>query len=182
MLLFLAGAAAQLTSLGHDFCKSWTHQRSSPGHTLRCRASAPAACCQPCCSSAFLTHDWDLFRKKDCTVCNEDIQISILRQLLEHLLFLQISSREKETALSTLHHLSELICKQNDKGHCGGLHSPAHRHLLKALPLCFAIFAPLDACHIIQLSFAAEAKCSPHIQDLFSAALLPPSFHHLQPC
>lgn len=110
MLLSLA----QLTVLGCGLCKSRTHQGSSSGHSLGCGVSAPAACCQPCCSSASFTQDWDVFRKKDCTVCYEDIQISILGQLLGRLLLLQTSSRGKETALSTVHHLSEFICKQND--------------------------------------------------------------------
>ncbi|KAL9868132.1 uncharacterized protein GJ701_016061 [Geothlypis trichas] len=71
--------------------------------------------------SRFLYHystqkDWDLLIRKDCTVCYEDIQISILGQLLGRLLLLQTSSREKETALSTLHYLSEFICRSRLRG------------------------------------------------------------------
>ncbi|XP_064281302.1 maestro heat-like repeat family member 5 [Passer domesticus] len=70
--------------------------------------------------SRFLCHyssqkDWNFFIRKDCTVCYEDIQVSILGQLLGRLLLLQTSSREKKTVLRTLHYLSEFICRSRLK-------------------------------------------------------------------
>ena len=139
----------------------------------------PAACPQPFCSSASLAQAWHRFgRDIYGPVCSGDIQIPILGQLLGHLVLFRFSKEETSCpAVDAIYCLNVFMYNQKSKRSWGGLHPSTHTPLPIALLLFLTSFAPHScfpqhpSCHL-----AAQAACSPEVQDLFSAALLPPSF------